>query len=103
MAGKKQLPPVRVATTDDIPAPPKSLTEAIESGDRLDELKAMRRILVAHMESENALTRDVPPLVRQVRELSKEIESLELRAAEEEVEVLADNGSTDAVWKPTAI
>ncbi len=103
MAGKKQLPPVRVATPDDIPAPPMSLTAAVESGDRLAELKAMRRILVAHMESENALTRDVPPLMRQMREISKEIESLEVRAAEEEVGVLSDNDSTDAVWKPTAI
>lgn len=103
MAGKKQLPPVRLATDADSPAPPMSLTEASESGNRLEELKAMRRIIVAHMVSETTLARDLAALTRQVREMSKEIESLEKMEAEREAEVASDNGSADAQWKPEAI
>lgn len=78
MAGKKQLPPVRLATAEDAPAPPMSLSQAVERGTRLDELKAMRRILISHMENENTLARDLAALTRQVREISKEIEELEM-------------------------
>lgn len=108
MAGKKQLPPVRLASDEDIPVPAVrlSLTEAVESGSRLDELRAMRRLLVAHMESENTLARDLAALTRQVRELSKEIEGLEAQEAErlkQAAEGGADDGAADSEWKPTAI
>lgn len=73
MAGKKQLPPVRVATDADIPEPPKTLSGAFESDDRLNELLAKRRILIAHIENENTLARDLNALMRQDDELSKQI------------------------------
>lgn len=73
MAGRKQLPPVRVATDADIPEPPKSLSGAFEAGDRLSELLAKRRILIAHIENENTLARDLNALMRQDDELSKQI------------------------------
>lgn len=76
MAGKRQLSPVRLATPEDTPAPAMSLRDATEYGTRLDELKAMRLILVTHMESENTLARDLAALTRQVREISKEIYEL---------------------------
>ena len=104
LSGKKQLPPVRIATDADIPAGPMSLSRAIESGSRLDELRAMRRIIVAHIESENALTRDIPPLSRQLREISKEIETLSIQESESYgSEVRSSYGDGDAEWKPTAI
>lgn len=101
--GKKQLPPVRLATNDDNPSPPPTLTEASEAGNRLEELKAMKRIIVAHMVAENTLARDLAALTRQVREMSKEIESLEARAAEERAEVEAGHGASDEAWRPQAI
>ena len=73
LAGKKQLPPVRVASEDDIPVPPKSLIQAFNDGDRLNELMAKRRILIAHIENENTLARDLNALMRQDDELSKQI------------------------------
>ena len=103
VAGKKQLPPVRLATEADSPSPPMSLTEASERGDRLEELKAMKRIIVAHMVSDTTLARDLAALTRQVREMSKEIESLEKMEAEREEEVATSNGSADAQWKPEVI
>lgn len=81
MAGKKQLPPVRVATDADVPVPPRSLSEAFEAGDRLNELLAKRRILIAHIENENTLARDLNALMRQDDELSKQIaEEIAIRA-----------------------
>lgn len=88
MAGKKQLPPVWVAGAVDAqetpgePAGPLSLSEAAESGTRLDELRALRRILITHMEHENTLARDLAALTRQVREISKEIEEIVAQEAE---------------------
>lgn len=103
MAGKKQLPPVR-KVDDGEKAPPQSYTESIQRGDRIDELKAMRRVLAAHIDSPNTLARDLAALMRQAREISKEIEELE----EAEVEYLSFNDVSmsevaDADWKPHAI
>lgn len=103
MAGKKQLPPVRIAVEDDTPAPPPTLSQSIERGSRLDELKAMRRILAAHIESDNTLARDLAALTRQVREISKEIETLEVQEEEARAEVGSDYGAADAKWRPAAI
>lgn len=107
MAGKKQLPAVRLVGPDEV-APvstePLTLSQAIASGSRLDELKAQRRILAAHEENPNTLARDLAALMRQSREISKEIEGLEARAAEEDAEGADDaNGSADARWEPEAI
>lgn len=100
MAGRKQLRPVR---TDERPAP-STMSGAVERGTRLDELKAMRRVLAAHIDSENTLARDLAPLMRQAREISSEIESLEARDAERvAMEVDNADGATDAVWRPQAI
>lgn len=73
MAGKKQLPPVRVATDDDIPVAPRTLSDAFESDDRLNELLAKRRILIAHIENENTLARDLNALMRQDDDLSRQV------------------------------
>lgn len=98
MAGKKQLPPVRIATEEDRPAPPMSLRAAAEHGTRLDELKAMRLILVTHMENENTLARDLAALTRQVREISKEIESLSPSLEKDDLGKAAD--TDDEVFNP---
>lgn len=102
MSGKKQLPPVRAVGPDE-KAPPVTMSGAISTGTRLDELKAMRRVLAAHIDSENTLARDLAPLMRQAREISSEIESLEAQEAESEQEVAEDHDATDAKWRPTAI
>lgn len=100
MAGKKQLRPVR----PDEKAPPTTVTGAAERGTRLDELRAMRRVLAAHIDNENTLARDLAPLMRQAREISMEIESLEIQEAEHAAEEEdAFNGASESEWRPQAI
>lgn len=101
MAGKKQLPPVRLASDSDVP--PSSVSRAFETGDDLGELRAMYRVLAAHIDSENTLARDLAPLMRQAREISKEIKSLEAQEAAQAQEVGSHNDATDIAWRPQAI
>lgn len=83
MAGKKQLPPVSLRKHVD-----ETFTDAVQDGDRLAELRAMLRVLAAHIDSGNTLARDLAPLMRQAREISKEIEELEEEQAAESGEDL---------------
>lgn len=102
MAGKKQLPPVRIVA-DGEDAPPQSYSAAASGGSRLDELRAMRRVLAAHIDNPDTLARDLAALMRQAREISKEIEDLVAIEAEAGVSV-DDGGSTeDAHFKLEAI
>ena len=73
MAGKRQLPAVRIAAEDDVPSPAKTLGQAFRDKDRLQELEAKRRILIAHIENENTLARDLNALMRQDDELSRQV------------------------------
>lgn len=83
MAGKKQLPPVPLRKRGG-----ETFTDAVREGDRLAELRAMLRVLAGHIDSENTLARDLAPLMRQAREISKEIEELEEKQAAESGEDL---------------
>ena len=98
MAGKKQLPPVRAVSEGETPP----VMTVSGSGSRLDELRAMRRVLAAHIDSPNTLARDLAALVRQLRDISKEIEELEpveggVRADD------GDAGTSDAPFRLEAI
>ena len=95
MAGKKQLPPVRLVSEAD------SLGDATH----LENLKAMQAVLKAHIHNENTLARDLSPLVRQARDISREIEELEGKAAALDAEVRAsDEGSSaDSEFRLEAI
>lgn len=101
MAGKKQNDPVDIHYSGD----EMTLSEAITDGTRLDELRAIRRLLVSHMEHHETLARDLASLTRQMREISKEIETLEVQ----ERERARDSGGSDEgsakgeVWKLEAI
>lgn len=102
MAGKKQNDPVGIHFS----GVEMSLSEAISDGTRLDELRAIRRILVSHMENEGTLARDLAALTRQMREVSKEIETLEVQERESAREKRDDDAAGPArgeVWKLEAI
>lgn len=65
----------------DLGAPVFTVGGAFNEGTRLDELRAMYRVLAAHIDSGETLARDLSPLMRQAREISVEIEELEAMAA----------------------
>lgn len=87
MAGKRQLPPV----WDD--EAPDSHSDASVAGavSRLDELRAMRAVMARHVDNPNTLARDLAALVRQLRDVSKEIEELEAAERAAEVEAITDD------------
>jgi hypothetical protein len=92
MAGRKQLRPVS----------PDERAPVVES--RLDKMRAQRSVLDAHIYNENTLARDLAALIRQAREMDKEIESMEIQEAESVAEGDDSiNGSSDATWRPQAI
>ena len=101
MAGKKQLPPVRLATDDDKPVPPKKLSEAFESDDRLQELQAKRRILIAHIESPNTLARDLAALMRRDDELARQIDDLVSAESQDDFDKAAS--TEDEAFNPRAV
>src|SRR5699024_4953355 len=100
MAGKKQLPPVRVVQEGET-APPSTVAATL--GNRLDELRALRRIMAAHIDSPKTLARDLAALSRQFRDVSAEIEELEAIEAEAGVGVDDGGSSEDSAFRLEAI
>src|SRR5699024_6042274 len=100
LAGKKQLPPVQVVREGD-EAHPASISAAL--GDRLNELRSVRRVMAAHLASENILARDLAALSTQFRDVSAEIEELEAVAAEAGVSAHGGVSSEDAEFRLEAI
>ena len=79
---------------------PKSVFEAAESGDRVQELVAMRRVIARAIDNENTSPRDLAALSRRQIEISKEIDALKRQKSEED----ADSGvSEDEEWSEEAI
>lgn len=91
MAGKKQLRPVA----------PDERAPRVES--RLERMLAQRAVLDAHIHNSDTLARDVSPLIRQVRELDKEIESLQVQESETRAQEDDFNGAKSSKWRPEAI
>jgi hypothetical protein len=91
---------MRVVSPDERPeaVKPLSLAEAIDGGDYLQILLAQRRDIVRSLPEEKGQAKAT--LHRQLRDISKEIESLELEAAgDKSVVALTD----DDAWDSSAI
>lgn len=72
-----------------------SVLQAAESGDRLEELRAMRRRIAKTLDEPNTPARDLAALSRRQIELGKEIDALETRIREQEEEQRASVGDED--------
>lgn len=90
MARKRETAPLRVVSPDEPVRQKKVLTlaEAIDSGDYRQILHAQRRDIVAALPDEKGQAKAT--LHRQLRDISKEIETLELAAVSGEQSVVAD-------------
>jgi hypothetical protein len=88
---------MRVVSPDER-KPPKSLAEAVEGGDYLQILLAQRRDIVRSLPDEKGQAKATRHL--QLRDISKEIEGMELAAAGDK-SVVAD--TDDDAWDQSAI
>jgi len=92
-------PHVRVVAPDERPPQkPKTLAEAVEGGDYLQILLAQRREIVTSLPNEKGPAKAA--LHRQLSLISKEIETLELVAAEDHSVVAKTD---DEAWDESAI
>ncbi len=71
---------------------PLSILEAAEAGNRLEELRSMRRRIARALDDVNTPARDLAALSRRQIEIGREVEALELRVREdaERGEVVSD-------------
>ena len=74
---------------------------AAESGNRLEELRAMRRVIARHIDSPETLARDLAALTRRQMDISREIESLSNEVEGDAIGKAAD--SPDESFNPASI
>jgi hypothetical protein len=95
--------PLRAVRPDEKPPAakePKTVLEAAESGDRVAELTAMRRVIARALDNENTSPRDLAALSRRQIEISKEIDALKRQKSEEATQ---GDISGDEEWSEEAI
>jgi len=78
-----------------------SVLDAAESGDRLAELRAMRRVISRHIDSTETLARDLAALTRRQMEISREIEALKNESEGDALGKAAD--SPDENFNPASV
>jgi hypothetical protein len=101
MAARKHLKAVDESADADVPGPDLSVSEAAESGDRLAELMAMRRVISRHIDSTATLARDLAALTRRQMEISREIEALRNETEGDALGKAAD--SPDETFNPASV
>jgi len=90
--GKAKL---RAVTSEDKPAKPKTLVQAVEDGDYLEILTAQRREIAQAIPDERGPAKAA--LHRQLSLIAKEIRALETQAREESAQ--DDGPAEDGVWE----
>ena len=91
---------LRSVTAETAPPPPKSVTQAAESGTRRELLVAVRDRIAKSIESPECPPRDLAALTRRLMEIAKDIEAIDLAAKQE-----AEKGGAvpDEAFDPAAI
>lgn len=79
-----------------------SVSTAASKGDRLAELRAMRKVLARVIDDQETPARDLAALTRRLMEVSRDIESEEAKVREQEAQVTASDAG-DGQWRPEAI
>ncbi len=76
-------PSLRVATAEDAPVAPKTITEAAAANDQVGLLEALRTRLAKACQDEGTPPRDLAALSRRLIEVDRDIKSMRLRQEEE--------------------
>ena len=101
MAARKHLQAVGESMAPTTQGAEMSVSEAAESGDRLEELRAMRRVISRHIDSPDTLARDLAALTRRQMEISREIEALRSENEGDALGKAAD--SPDETFNPATV
>ena len=96
MAARRNLRPV--SADERKTNEPRTILEAVESGSRLDELRAMRRRIARVMDAADTPARDLAALSRRQLEIGREVEAI-LVAEDEDRSVIVS--TADEVWDGT--
>lgn len=83
------------------PTPAMSVSEAAESGSRIAELRAMRRVIALRLDDTDTAARDLAALSKRQMDISKEIEELVAEEEGDELGKAAD--SPDESFDPKAL
>ena len=78
-----------------------SVSEAAESGSRLAELRAMRRVIARRLDDNSTMARDLAALSKRQMDISREIEDLMLAEDGDELGKAAD--SPDEGFDPSVV
>lgn len=92
MSAPKKAPakrkPLRVVAADEkAPDRPKTVTEAASNGSPRELLAAMRDRVARDVESPNTPARDLAALTRRLLEITREIELIDSKEADDELDV----------------
>lgn len=98
MAARKHLQAVDGASS---PVVIMSVSEAAESGSRIAELRAMRRVIARRLDDAQTAARDLASLSKRQMDISKEIQELMTETEGDELGKAAD--SPDEGFDPTAV
>ena len=101
MAARKHLKAVDESEAPTMSGSGLSVSAAAESGDRLEELRAMRRVISRHIDSPDTLARDLAALTRRQMEISREIEALRNETEGDALGKAAD--SPDETFNPATV
>ena len=101
MAARKHLKAVDESSAPTMQGADMSVSAAAESGDRLEELRAMRRVISRHIDSPDTLARDLAALTRRQMEISREIEALRSENEGDALGKAAD--SPDETFNPATV
>lgn len=98
MAARKHLKAVELLGAPEVVM---SVSEAAESGSRLAELRAMRRVIARRIDDDSTRATDLASLSKRQMDISKEIEELMLDRDGDELGKAAK--SSDEGFDPTTI
>jgi hypothetical protein len=87
---------LRAVKPGDKPVPRKSVAEAAADGNRRELLVAMRDRIARAVAADDCPPRDLASLTRRLQDIAKEIEALDVKAAEEAED---ERVTADAEWE----
>lgn len=94
---------LRVASDADVPAPPLTVSEAVQVGTRAQELGAIRAVLARALDDPGTNPTALAAISNRLLEIGRDLESLKVQEADQAREVAKQNVVTDRKWRPEAI